>query len=783
MTANLIDIAQIKIAGEFMDVTLEIPIICCKAEKIVTKNKKDSKIYVVATTGLFILQKGKKSKVYAPPRKVSWLSLLTLSLTSHKSIVFQFSDEKIEITHKDYKTQANVIRNHLYTFMREFELPVFSFPEEIQVKKQIVPFIRFQNLMTEKHKGLTSTTMKSYQDYFAKNQSEFKLSIFSDILKTIEPNDFFDSIQYFQDIAILTVDYPIKDAFVDSLIAFLKSSRKIKVVNFCSSITITGDFKTPYISSMIETINVFDITLNENSVKFLASLVNSNSLAHISFSNSLTGELFDKFFSSLESMNSVQTFSMNKAKDIKLEKFYQFAQDFSEISFTNCGIDVSEFLSNVDSFQNVQKIDLSYNHASALIPHPVLLPHNFQMLKLDHVTFQEGTFKCIFNIFAKINNPVVLSLSNIGFSSMYTWDDFFDEIMDFPNVNVKEMIWDENQLEKEFFKYLLSLESLQKLSIFNSFKLNKQAFYMLAKFILKTTQLRELNISIDKGEMQEAESQTIFESIVHNSSITHLSMLGFAYKKIMFDNLINALFENKKITDFDYDFIDVDNAEFERFVDSLVSRGPPLRIPEEYVSKFLTDDNIKSKFKLLNEGDKSVVITESKTQSGHYKLSLQYGKNLKRRGTRESSEKRRSSMSSIVPPKSSSEVDSFLEKPGSFPSSFGQQNSFDYIDSIINEKSEENKERSEESEYIEGIRTNQRETQLSEIDKEIESIQEFFTSTPSPKQKIFVNKKPVEEEKWEIVVDNLEVTDTQKCINQLSSEYNILALLNRIRNA
>ena len=774
MTANVIDVAKLRIAQEFIDITLEIPIVCCKAEKMVTKNKKDSKIFVIATTGLFILQKGKKSKEYAPPRKISWMSLLTLSITSHKSVIYQFSEEKVEITHKDYKTHANMIRNHLYSFMKEMELPIFSFPEVNQTKKQIVPFIRFQNLMMEKCKGLTSTTMKSYQEYFMNNNTEFKLSVFSELLNSVVPNDFFDSLLSFQDLTILTVDYPIRDVLLNSLITFLKASRKIKVVNFCSSI---NDIKTPYISSMIETINVFDIQLDQTIVKFLASLVNSNSLAHISFSNSLTGDLFNEFFNSLESMNSVKSFSINKAKNIQLDKFYEFAHDLSEISFINCDIDISTFINNIDAFQNIQKIDLSYNFASTLISHPVSPPSCFQNLTLNHVTFQEGTLKSIFNVFTKINTPITLSLSNIGFSSLYTWDDFFDEIMDFPKIQVKELIWDENPLEKEFFKYLLSLQSLQRLSIFNCFKLNKQAFYMLAKFILKTNQLHKLNMSIDKGEMQEAESQTIFESISHNCSISHLLICGFTYKKFMFDALIDTLFENKKIIELEYDFKDVDNDEFERFVDCLLSRGPPLMINEKYVSKFLTNENIKNKFKHLIEGDKSIIIPENKTQNGHYKLSLQYGKNSRRRGNRVPTEKRRSSMSYNAPLRTTPEVGSFLENKSSSPISM--RNSCD-ISCLVEETSEENK--TEDSEFKEGMRANQRETPLSEINKEIESIQEFFTTIPSPQQKFLVNKKPVEKEKWEIVVDDMEVADTQKCINQLASEYNILSLLNRIRS-
>lgn len=75
---------------------------------------------------------------------------------------------------------------------------------------------------------------------------------------------------------------------------------------------------------------------------------------------------------------------------------------------------------------------------------------------------------------------------------------------------------------------------------------------------------------------------------------------------MMFELLINCLLENRRITELDFDFKNIDSEEFEEFLDRLIVRGPPLLIKKEYVIRFLTSQKTIEKYHTLIRGDKSI---------------------------------------------------------------------------------------------------------------------------------------------------------------------------------
>ncbi|KAH0790410.1 Leucine Rich Repeat family protein [Histomonas meleagridis] len=786
---NPIDESKLKVAQEFLETSLEIPVVCLKAEKIGSKNKKDSKLFVAASTGLFIFQKGKKNE-FAAPRKLDWLGLLSLSLTSHKSLLFQFTDEKIEITHKDYVTLAEIIRKHLCSFMKEKELPIFSFPEISSEKHKIDPILRFHNIITNKCKEISNDALKNYQAFFRSMKKEIYLSSFLDILK-VSSEPFFEAIQSFPYFTSIFIDTPVGNTMLTPLMDFLRCTRHIQNIYF-NNIVVINEMPSTILSKSVQNISVKKVRLNKNVSQYFGYLA-KNSLNEMSFEDCLSGSNFSDFVEAAQSFKSLRNLSIKKSQDIKLDSLLKLGKDLHGIKLIDCGIDVCEFLGNLESFPQIETIDLSSNFAKEPIKETFDLPSSLKTVILNHVTFSNSVLYGIFELFSRCQNPISLSLSNIELDN-WTFEDLFDCIQEFPHIKVDELYWDNNNIDDSFFKYIRDIPTLKLLSLYNCLPNCVDSCYSLGKFILKSTTLETINLSVDKSiEIGDSEIKSIFESITHNTSLKLFSIKGFKYTNTFIQELIKCLLENIRIKEFEYDFPCVYKG-FNDFLTKVCNRGAPLMLKKDLINKFLTDNNIKQKYEHMIQGDSEYKVPVF-NPNNKFKLNSSYKK------TRAMRREQRNSTAEL------------LFSFGKFSELKNIQNNNNSdsevkFDNVINAKSEpdespmimkterslsmppiprlnieeESKPSSRYSMLQETEIVVKREPPNVDLKREMEYLDniKMFDILDAPD--IEYEKKEVIEEKWEIVVDEVRPIDLGENLKQIANEFNVNRLLEKIRN-
>ena len=544
--------------------------IISKRVTVIRDKKKETRLLWGNTTSLTVFQEKKKKKTPVVVASHLWMTLEKLTVTPNNTIILNFAGAKpLEFTHPDLGLVAMNIRSHLFSFMRQKEIPEFSLPSSLQTSRTVPGngFARLLNLLAMKKTGLSIETSTRYSKFFAKKPKELHLSFFEQISNYYP--ELLDSLFLEESIVRLIVDVELNDTIIKIIAQFLEKNVTVSDVIFSGNLV--GSLQPLTQNPLnVRKFGFIKSELNEKNADIVRILFEHNiSVRALEFVGCMDRLVASKSFSGFPVTSRLLELSISKIYGIPIEQVVTMATHVGKLSLSNCRIDITEVLEKLHQLKSIEYLDLSSNVALLSPPTTCVIPKSLRTLVLDDVQFSSKTLIQFFECLGNLASPLRLFMRDIGMSD--SWDQFFIQCDNIDCVQIDGLMWDKNHFDDHFARFLGRIPCLACLSLSGCLDRDPSIIPHVETLLENTRSVKALDLSCNSFSPEISQIGHFFDVLAQNSSLSRLRIAGFQLENL--DLLTKCLLENTKIGHLSYDFKGIPTTAVIEMLEKLSKRG------------------------------------------------------------------------------------------------------------------------------------------------------------------------------------------------------------------
>lgn len=589
------------------------PVIC---ERVTYYDGKKAKVGIFYAAETFVaLYKDTKKPPVQVIESYKWFQLQALTFSQQNTLQLKFDEGKmIEISHEQLGVFAPTIQIHLYSFMRKEELPRFNLPKMILPTKDCGSLVmRLTNIMAKKDEQINNDAVVKYKLYFRKKPTEIKLSFFEEIRENIP--DLLECLFMENEVTKLIIDIPVDQRLLTALKDFLRGNTTIRTLVFTSKFECDIDGLENSFSGLISHLCINKCPLDERKAEVIRKIFENYGVSHMEFIGCMEKAVASEFFRNLShtgNLRSLQSLSVRETFGVSVNCVLESVTGAVHLTYSDCRIDIANVLENMTGLPLLEELDLSRNISKSLISKGCNIPKTLRKIILDEMQFTDKSLTEFFCFLSGVVKPITLSMKSINMSSD-SWTKFFDSCTRLAPVNVDVLHWDSNRVNKFFVLFLERFRGMTEISFRNCIGKDPSIIPDLSGYIERSRTVKFIDISTYNYQGNVEDLIQVLHAVGKNRSLTKIGICGIPMPQFIQDVLVEALMDNRRIQDLEFDFIRATADSLNRFLGVLTMRGPPLRIPVHYfetATRHLTKDEmiqVNRMFKILITGDTSVV--------------------------------------------------------------------------------------------------------------------------------------------------------------------------------
>lgn len=611
--------------AHLIDFSTNRPFICQHVRKLTSKTKSKPIIFIATDFSLYVAKLNKWKKNYEIGKKKSWFEITKIDIQRDDVLIIKFHKKKIIITHPDSVLMHELIRAHCKKFMRENEMPEYSFISNDLVARNtsFQPALRFMVKMFTKDIKMSDEIYKQLTNYFNNNPIEFVLSQFPELAEFL-----FDLLECFSlqvSLSILVIDLPLTERIVNDLAKFIRINSSISKLIIRAQIEknlspIVEALKldtSPFITDLM----ICGVFIKDEIVENILEILNTHTLDSLTLECCLLTEPMNLFLSKgakCLKIRNLKQLKLAKSQSINLDLLMPLTHKLRVLNISESHVEVASVFSYISKSKTcqIQKLVLSKNQGTVSISKIHFFPPSLQYIKLNRVIWKQEVLLDVLQMIAMHKTkegPFDFALRSAGFTPK-AWNMLLDALNLMETANFRKLVWDNNFIDTRFINYIQNCPKLQSLSLVDCIKRDPSSIYSLSKFIVKSKTLTRLNISITTPfKLKATDLSVILVAIGKNRTLQELNMNNIILEDTIFDQLANTLLSNKRISTFNFNFIGISSNSLKKFFETLSTRGSRLSFeyPEASIESLRQNYQIsqneiiviKNQHRMITEGN------------------------------------------------------------------------------------------------------------------------------------------------------------------------------------
>ncbi|OHT04556.1 hypothetical protein TRFO_27945 [Tritrichomonas foetus] len=636
-----IDLNVQDLLKDFIDIYIERPLVCQWVDKFNKKKHKNKRILCVSEFSFYLFEMKTLKKKIIISKKYRLFEMTKFQMAADFSeLFFGFkSSDYFSICHPEIDDIGRIIHTHLYSIMKENELPSIDFPVVSKCTSINNPAVRFISLAYHDINQISHGGNDFLRNYFESNPTEFVASHFRNFIP--EFTLLLSCVECIPTCVNLVMDCEISDYLAKSLAEIILHNISFYEIEF--SAAIKGNLKEfadnliKNKSNPLTSMKFFNSPIDSKVIGPIVTIIENHSLESLHISGCFKENTAKQFFTKIENVQKfreIPEIDFSNSQKIYADDICPLLSNVKYLNLSNCKLEICPFLEGLIHFNvlNIETIDLSKNYGMEPFRSFKALPKTLKNIVIDEISWDAESF---IDAFPKIlaHNPedssgstvhndskstiFELSIANTSLHAS-TWQKLIECLCSIESCKLTSLNWKNNTINTAFFDWINELKLLHSINLTGCFKSNPQLLVSICYFIEHTTSLKEFILDAEGScEIGQREGSAVIDSLQKNYSLEYISLKKQPLGNDNIRKLTEALMINRRISRLDFDFLGcTDQSALLNFFQTLSNRGTPLVIkyPETIATSMeqnhlLTDENIltlKSSHTAVYIGNKKI---------------------------------------------------------------------------------------------------------------------------------------------------------------------------------